>query len=86
MGRLFTVNFRFKEQPITALVNLRQQGYDLSCMVRYLDKEIATIVPEGKVIFSLANGVEKPETFSGRLGEELLHQTTEAISTYLEKH
>jgi hypothetical protein len=85
MGRLFTVNFRFKEQPVTALVNLRHQGYDLSCMVRYLDKDIATLVPEGQLVFSLANGMEGPPA-AGKLGEELLFRTTEAISNYLGKH
>jgi hypothetical protein len=83
MGRVFTVNFKFKQQPVTALVNVRDRGYDLSCIVRYLDQEVATLLPGGKLIFSLAHGLESPVHLAGKPQEELFHRTTEAISHYL---
>ncbi|MDB5251851.1 MAG: hypothetical protein JWP27_1020 [Flaviaesturariibacter sp.] len=83
MGRDFTVNFRYKEQPVTALVNLRDQGYDLSCMVRYLDQDIETMVPEGKLVFSLGNGLQAPRQLTGQPQLELFSRTSEAISRYL---
>jgi hypothetical protein len=85
MGRLFTVNFRFKEEPVTALVNLAEKGYDLSVNVRYLDKEVASLVPDGRLAFSLAEGIINGSQV-GKLGQELVLKTSEAISNYLEKH
>jgi hypothetical protein len=85
MGRVFTINFRFREEPVTALVNLNTVGYDISVNVRYLNKQIASLVPGGKVEFSLAEGL-KNKDLDGRLAEELVYQTSEIISDYLEKH
>ena len=85
MGRLFTVNFKFKEEPVTALVNLVSAGYDISVNVRYLNKEVAALMPGGKVEFSLAEGIKSGRPH-GRLGEELVYQTSEAISDYLQRH
>jgi hypothetical protein len=85
MGRLFTINFRFKEEPVSALVNLNTSDYNLSVNVRYLNKEVAALLPNGKVEFSLAHGIRNNQ-LPGRLAEELVLQTSEVISDYLQKH
>jgi len=87
MGRVFTVSFRFMEHPCTALVSFRNQdGYNPAFSVHYLDKELETILPERKVTFSLANGIEDPKTIDSELAEELVEKTSEAISHYLQIH
>ena len=87
MGRVFTVSFRFMEQPCTALVSFHNQdGYNPAFCVHYLDKEVEAILPERKVTFSLANGIENPEAVVSKLAEELVEKTSEAISHYLEVH
>jgi hypothetical protein len=86
MSRVFTINFRFKEQLVSALVNLRDKDYNLSFQVRYLDKEVAELVPGGRIEFSLSGFSGKGEIKSGRLGEELLFSTSEAITNYLQSH
>ena len=85
MSRLFTVSFRFREHPCTALVSLRNEdGINPAFSVQYLDKEVETILPERKIVFSLANGIESPETIKDKLAVELVEKTSQAISQYLE--
>ena len=87
MGRVFTVNFCFMEQPCTALVNFRNQdGFNPIFNVHYLNKELETIIPARKLAFSLANGIENPEIIDSDLAEELVEKTSEAISHYLDVH
>jgi hypothetical protein len=87
MGRVFTVSFRFREQPCTALVSLRNADkYNPAFNVHYLSKEIENVLPERKIVFSLANGIEEPREIQGRLTEELVERTSEAITHYLEEH
>ena len=87
MGRVFTVSFKFMEQPCTALVTLNDKDdYNQSFSVHYLDKEVETIFPERKLVFSLANGVEDPKIVTDKLAEDLVEKTSEAITRYLEIH
>jgi len=87
MGRVFTVSFKFMEQPCTALVSLNDsEGYNPAFNVHYLSKEVGLILPERKLVFSLVNGIENPETIHDRLAEELVEKTSEAISQYLDVH
>ena len=87
MGRVFTVSFKFMEQPYTALVSLNDKdGYNPAFSVHYLDKEVETILPERKLVFSLANGIENPEKLVNKLAEDLVEKTSEAITHYLEAH
>ena len=75
------------EHPCTALVSLRnEETYNPAFSVQYLDKEVAEILPERKIIFSLANGIESPENIKDKLAEELVEKTSEAISHYLDVH
>jgi hypothetical protein len=87
MGRVFTVSFRFREQPCTALVHLRNaDNYNPAFNVHYLSKEVEVVLPERKIVFSLANGIEEPRKINDRLTEELVEKTSEAITHYLEEH
>jgi hypothetical protein len=87
MGRVFTVSFRFMEQPCTALVSLKNKDdYNPSFCVHYLDKQVASILPERKLVFSLVNGVEDPGIIADKLAEDLVEKTSEAITHYLEIH
>ena len=83
MSRIFTINFRFREQPVTALVNLRGAGCERTCIVRYLDQEIATLMPNGTLAFSLGNSQKPPGKLAGRPQEELYYRTSEAITRHL---
>ena len=83
MSRLFTVSFPFRGHEYTALVSLSQREYDLSCMVRYLNKEAEALIPDKKIMFSLAGGMETPQRLDGALAEELVQQTSLAIYDHL---
>lgn len=87
MGRVFTVSFTFREQPCTALVSLKNKdSYNPAFSVHFLSKEVENILPERKIVFSLATGVETPEAIHDRLAEELVEKTSEAITQYLDIH
>lgn len=83
MSRLFTISFPFKGHEYKALVSLQLRQYNLSCMVRYLNKEAEAILPEGKVVFSLEGGIETPRNSTSELTEELVTRTSIAISDHL---
>jgi hypothetical protein len=85
MARVFTIDFQFKGRSRTALVSFQTEAYDMSFLVRYLDEEISNVIPERKVIVSLSEGVKSPKQLT-RLGEDLVFQTTEAISEHLHVH
>jgi hypothetical protein len=81
MVKLFTVNFLYQGKSYTALVSFRE-GYDLSFLVRYLDKDANKWIPDGKIIVSLLEGLKTPKQLS-KEAEEFVFQTTEAISGFL---
>ena len=87
MGRVFTISFQFREQPCTALVSLKNKDdYNLSFVVHFLNKEVENVLPERRLVFSLASGMENPEILNDRRAEDLVLKTTEAISHYLLTH
>jgi hypothetical protein len=81
MSRVFTVRFDFKGRSRTALVSFRESE-DISLLIRYLDEDIAHVLPERKIVVSLTEGIKAPKQLS-KLAEGLLNQTTAAISQYL---
>lgn len=81
MVKLFTVNFLYQGNSYTALVSFRE-GYDLSFLVRYLNKDASNLIPDGKIIVSLLEGLKSPRQLS-KEAEEFVYQTTEAISAFL---
>jgi hypothetical protein len=84
MARLFTISIPYKNHEYPALVTLRNQGPDISCLVRYADKQLCDILPGGVLIFSLAEGLKQPLNLSDQQAEELVNCTTEAIAHYLQ--
>jgi hypothetical protein len=86
MGRLFTITIPFHDHDYPALVTLRNSGPDTSCLVRYIDKRISDLLPDGILIFSLADGLKQPHELKDQQAEELVHCTTEAITDYLHQH
>lgn len=86
MSRIFTVSFPFRGDEYTALVNLSHREYNLSCEVRYLNKEAEVLIPEKKITFSLAGGIESPHKLQGLVAEELVQQTSMAIYDHLRQH
>jgi hypothetical protein len=70
-----------------ALVSLKDKdGYNPAFSVHYLNKELETVFPERRIVFSLVNGLESPENLKDAVVEELVEKTSEAISQYLDIH
>jgi hypothetical protein len=70
-----------------ALVSLKDKdGYNPAFSVHYLNKELETVFPERRIVFSLVNGLESPENIKDEMVEELVEKTSEAISQYLDIH
>lgn len=85
MARLFSIDIPFKNEHYPALVSVRDQGYDLSCQVRYVDKRLQYILPGDILIINLTEGLKQPINLPGDLAKELVRCTSEAISDYLQK-
>lgn len=83
MARIFSLSVPFKGKSHTALVSIRQQGCDLVCMVRYLDKELERVLSGDTLVFGLMDGLKQPRHLPNTLAENLVHNTTDAISEYL---
>ncbi|HEX2535269.1 MAG TPA: hypothetical protein VHK69_16095 [Chitinophagaceae bacterium] len=83
MARLFSIQFDFLRKQYTVLVSLRKEGHDLSCQVRYTDKELQRILPGDSLVFNLAEGLKQPKQLSDDLAVQLVNRTTDAISAYL---
>jgi hypothetical protein len=82
MARVFSIMFPYKGKPCAALVSFGSEGYDMSFLVRYLDQDIRLVIPDGKLVVSLSEGIKSPKRLNP-LAEDLVHKTTEAISGYL---
>ena len=76
------LQFQFKKKNYSALVSFKEQGYDLNCQVRYIDRELAELFPSGKVSFSLSN-LDNDYRHDNPVIRELLQNNSEAISDYL---
>ena len=83
MASLFTINITFKNRDYPALVSIHQQGNDLFCMVRYIDKDLQYILVGDCIIFSNKGYLKQPQDLPGELAENLVHCTTTVISEYL---
>ena len=85
MTRAFTLRFQFREYWCTALVTLKEGGYNLSFIVKYLDNLSKDLVQGGLLYFSLAEGVIKPTELSAS-ETDMVYCTTEAITGYLQNN
>lgn len=83
MSQPFTVRFSFHEQPVTALVHFDPQGIDLTCRIRYINRELAALIPGQQLTVSLATGLADEGLLHNREAAELLTCTTEAIAAHL---
>ncbi|WP_148661245.1 hypothetical protein [Flavisolibacter tropicus] len=83
MTRLFSINITFHQQLYTALVSIWQEGRDSYCQVRYTDKDLQSLLPDGKLVFNLAKPLATAQHFSSPLTDELINCTNKAISEYL---
>jgi hypothetical protein len=82
MARVFTIDFPFKGKMESALVSFGSEAYDMSFVVRYLDEDINQIIPGGRIVVSLSQGVKSPKQLT-RIAEDLVYHTTAAISEHL---
>ena len=83
MPKLFSIDIFFKNQHYPALVSVREEGKDLSCMVRYIDKRLHDILPSDVIILNLKEGVKQPNDYKNALSHELVACTSKAISKHL---
>lgn len=82
MGRVFTINFPYKGRTCPAIVSFKSDSYDMSFLVRFLDKDISHVIPGARIEISLAEGIISHNQI-GKSGEDLINLTTEAISKHL---
>jgi hypothetical protein len=84
MASLFSINFNFEKQTHMALVSMRQEGLDLCCFVRYIDKNLHYILPGDSFVFSLGEGMKQPSHLPNKLAQNLVACTTGAIANHLQ--
>ena len=82
MARLFTLNFKFRGKLHSAVVTIRDNGYDMACTVRYMDEELLSVIPSGKFMFQLSGEINCG-TGSNPDMEELITCTSQAIAEHL---
>jgi hypothetical protein len=82
MARLFTLNFHFRGKPYSALVTIRDNGYDMACIVKYMDEELHRLIPSGRFMFQLSGGMNCGNGSDPAL-EELISCTSQAIDEHL---
>jgi hypothetical protein len=82
MARVFTINFFYKGKTYSALVSFQAETYDMSFLVCYLDEDLSQLIPGRRIVLSLAEGIKSPKQLN-KVAEDLVYQTTEAISGHL---
>ncbi|HEU4472904.1 MAG TPA: hypothetical protein VFR58_17540 [Flavisolibacter sp.] len=83
MARIFTLNCPFQDKALTALVSIKHCGYNLLCIVRYMNEDVDHIIPGGKLMFDLTGEIVYSTNTRSDLAEELICRTTHAISEHL---
>ena len=83
MARLFSIAIPFNGSEHTALVNIRQQGCDLVCMVRYTDEKLQYVLQGEDLVFGLLEGLKKPTALPDMQAEVLVNDTITAITRHL---
>ena len=83
MARLFSIAIPFEGSEHTALVNIRQQGCDLVCMVRYTDEKLQYVLQGEDLVFGLLEGLKVPTTLANVQAEVLVNDTITAITRHL---
>jgi hypothetical protein len=83
MTRVFTLQFPFRNTICTALVSIKDSGYNLTCFVRYISKELLQIIPDGKLIFQLTGEFFCSTNIETDQAQELIFCTSNAIAEHL---
>jgi hypothetical protein len=81
--KVLRVKVLFEGRLLDAYAQLSEQGYRMCFRVRYNDKSLTSLLPEGRLLLHF------PEGLIGDLPriegiEELIHRTSEAISEGME--
>ncbi|RYY95772.1 MAG: hypothetical protein EOO11_15105 [Chitinophagaceae bacterium] len=85
MSRPFKVRIPYRNEVLTALVQLRNQGFDLICSIRYLEPQVAALFPKQQLVFSLAGGLQAEYLLRNNALADLLERTSEAIARHLDQ-
>ena len=83
MARIFSIDVPFQNKHYTALVSIKDQGSDIYCSVRYIDKGIKHILSGDQLVFSLQEGLKQPKSLPSELAESLFLCTTNALNNHL---
>lgn len=86
MARIFTLYVSFEGKECPAVVNMSSEGYDLAFRVHYLDRDLYSILPDGNLVFSLAEGLKQPAQLASEGAIRLVDSTVDALSTFFSKH
>jgi hypothetical protein len=82
MARLFSININFENKEYFVLVNVKEVGHDICCLVRYIDKGLRHILPGDLLEFSLEEGLKQPRELPNELAQNLVMSTTSALSNH----
>jgi hypothetical protein len=83
MARLFSIDVPFENQHYTALVSVKEQGSELCCVVRYIDKRVKHILSGDQLVFCMGNGLKQPNNLPSELARNLFISTKKALSDHL---
>jgi hypothetical protein len=82
MAGRFTLDLYFRGKPYSALVTIRDDGYDMACIVKYVDEELHRLVPSGRLMFQLSGELNGAAASEADV-EELIACTSQAIAEHL---
>lgn len=85
MVRLFSVDFNFKDETYTALVNSYMKDNEMFFDIKIYDTALHSILPEGKLSYKGRNGYETLDSFNYPFSRELILAIARAIDSRLAK-
>jgi hypothetical protein len=85
MARLFSVDFNFKDESYTALVNSYMKDKEISFDIKLYDPALYNIFPEGKLSYKGRKGYETLGDFNYPHSRELIEAIAGAIDRRLAK-
>ncbi|HEU4470460.1 MAG TPA: hypothetical protein VFR58_05205 [Flavisolibacter sp.] len=84
MARVFTVGFEFNGAWQTALVQISKRDCNINLTVRYIDQSLGNCFEEGRLRFSLPEGLQEKDELTPFMNE-LIQATSIAISNQLDR-
>lgn len=85
MVRLFSVDFNFKDESYTALVNSYMKDNEISFDIKLYDPALHSILPQGKLSYKGRKGYETLGDFNYPHSRELIKAIAGAIDSRLAK-